>query len=89
MEQWRKEMYWILWKVFEALNGKYGADGKGEYTFINQAGKSVIHYALVYGGLISNLVEFSMGDESISSHMTALTASGNMLQTNLNVESIL
>jgi hypothetical protein len=24
--------------IFEILNGKYGADTKGEYTFINQVG---------------------------------------------------
>jgi hypothetical protein len=30
----------------EMLNGKYGEDTKGEYTLVNQLGKSVIDYAL-------------------------------------------
>jgi hypothetical protein len=34
------------------LNGKYGADTGGEFIFINQAGKSVIDYALVSEGLM-------------------------------------
>jgi hypothetical protein len=58
--------------TFENLNGKYGADTKGEYTFINQAGKSVIDYAVVSEGLINKLVEFKIGNKIINCHMPNL-----------------
>jgi hypothetical protein len=50
----------------------YGADTKGELTFISQAGKSVIDYAVASEGLIDNLVGFKIGNEIISSHMPLL-----------------
>jgi hypothetical protein len=58
--------------IFEISNGKYGTDTKGEYTFINQAEKSVVDYALSSEGLISNLVEFRIGSEVFSSHKPLL-----------------
>jgi hypothetical protein len=48
-----------------------------KYTFINHAGKSVV----VYVGLISTWVEFSIGNEITSSRL------GNMLQRNMNAGS--
>jgi hypothetical protein len=36
----------------DILNGKYRADSKGEFTFMSQAGKSVIDYAVASEGLI-------------------------------------
>jgi hypothetical protein len=33
-------------KMFEILNGKYGEDTKGYFTFVSQIGKSVVDYAL-------------------------------------------
>jgi hypothetical protein len=74
--------------VFEILNRKYGSDGNGEKTFINQAGKSVTDNVVVSEGLISNLVEFRIGNEFTSSHMPLLIVIGNMLQINVNMESI-
>jgi hypothetical protein len=32
---------------FEILNGKSGFDTRGDFTFIDKLGTSVIHYALV------------------------------------------
>jgi hypothetical protein len=58
--------------TFDILNWKYGADSKGEFTFISQAGKSVIDYAMVTEGLIGRLAEFKVGNEIISSHMPLL-----------------
>jgi hypothetical protein len=55
--------------MFEMLNGKYGEDAKGEYTFVNQLGKSVINYALMSEGILRDLVDFRIGMEIISSHM--------------------
>jgi exonuclease III len=66
--------------TFEILNGKYGADTNGEYTFINQAGKSVIDYAVVSEGLINKLVEFKIGNEIISCHMPLLVELGDTIQ---------
>jgi hypothetical protein len=53
----------------EMLNGKYGEDTKGEYTFVNQLGKSVIDYALMSEGTLRDFVDFRTGTEIISSHM--------------------
>jgi hypothetical protein len=33
--------------VFEILNGKYGEDTKGEFTFVSQTGKSVVQICLL------------------------------------------
>jgi hypothetical protein len=52
--------------IFEILNRKYGAGAKGEYTFINWAGNSVIDCALVMEGLIRYLVEFKIGSELLT-----------------------
>jgi hypothetical protein len=74
--------------IYEILNRKNGADTKGEYRFINEDGKSVIDYAVASESLISNLVGFRLGNETISSHMPLLTVIRNMLQRNVNIESI-
>jgi hypothetical protein len=63
--------------TFDILNGKYGADIKGEFTFISQTGKSAIDYAVGSEGLIDNLVEFKVGNEVVSSHMPLLIEIGN------------
>jgi hypothetical protein len=42
--------------ILEILSGEYGADIKGESTFINHAEKSAIGYEIVSEGLISNSV---------------------------------
>jgi hypothetical protein len=34
-------------QAFHILNSKYGSDMVGDFTFINQLGRSVIDYALV------------------------------------------
>jgi hypothetical protein len=73
--------------TFAILNGKYEADTKGEYTFISQAGKSVIDYAVVSEGLINNLVEFRIGNEIISSHMPLLTEIGNITQRKASMKA--
>jgi hypothetical protein len=41
-------------QAFHILNGKYGSDTVGEFTFINQLRRSVIDYALVSEGLVGN-----------------------------------
>jgi hypothetical protein len=74
--------------IFEILNEKYGADTKGEYTFINQAGKGVIDYALLSERLISGSVEFRTCNEIIINHMPLLAVTESMLQRNVNTESI-
>jgi hypothetical protein len=38
--------------MLEMLNGKYGEDTKGKYTFVNQLGKSFIDYALMSEGIL-------------------------------------
>jgi hypothetical protein len=73
---------------FDILNGKYGADSKGGFMFISQAGKSVIDYAVASEGLIDNLVEFKIGNEIISSHMPLLIEIGNVILRNVNTEFI-
>lgn len=37
-------------------------DTKGEYTFFNQTGKSTIDFVLVSESLLSNLIEFRIGN---------------------------
>jgi hypothetical protein len=41
-------------------------------TSVNQLGTRVIHYALVSGGIISNIEDFKAGVAIISSHMPFL-----------------
>jgi hypothetical protein len=55
--------------MLEMLNGKYREDMTGEYTFVNQLGKSVIDYALISESILRDLVNFKIGTEIISSHM--------------------
>jgi hypothetical protein len=74
--------------TFDILNGKYGADTKGEFTFISQAGKSVIDYAVASEGLIDKLVGFKIGNEIISSHMPLLIEIGKVILKNGNTEFI-
>jgi hypothetical protein len=57
-------------------------------NFINQAGKSVIDYAVVSEGLINNLVEFKIGNEIISSHMPLLIEIGNIMQRKASTKAI-
>jgi hypothetical protein len=52
----------------------------GEFTFINQLGRSVIDYTLVLEGLIGNLIDFKIGTELISSHMHLSVVLGNVLE---------
>jgi hypothetical protein len=40
----------------EIVNGKYGSDTEGEFTFVNQLGNSVIDYVLVSDGIICSAV---------------------------------
>jgi exonuclease III len=65
--------------TFDILNGKYGVDSKGKFTFINQVRKSFIDYAVASEGLRDNLVEFKIGNEIISSHMPLLIELGNAI----------
>jgi hypothetical protein len=74
--------------TFDILNGKYGADSRGEFTFISQAGKSVIDYAVASEGLINNLVGVKIGNEIISSHMPLLIEIGNVILRKGNTEFI-
>jgi hypothetical protein len=74
--------------TFDILNGKYGADSKGEFTFISHSGKSVIDYAVASEGLIDNLGGFKIGNEIISSHMPLLTEIGNVILRNVNTQFI-
>jgi hypothetical protein len=74
--------------TFDILNWKYGADSKGEFTFISQAGKRVTDYAVASEGLIDTLVEFKIGNEIISTHMPLLIEIGNVILRNVNTEFI-
>jgi hypothetical protein len=56
--------------VFEILNGKYGEDTKGEFTFVSQIDKSVVDCAVMSEGLLLDLVDFRVGEEVISCHMS-------------------
>lgn len=55
---------------FQILNGNFGSDTRGDFTFINKLDSSVIDYALAYEGLINN--RFKNGVEIISSHMSLI-----------------
>jgi hypothetical protein len=68
----------------EMLNGKYGEDMKGEYTFVNQLSKSVIDYALMYEGTLRDLVDFRIGTEIISSHMPLTITLRSILDSEKN-----
>jgi exonuclease III len=63
----------------EILNGKYGSDAGGEFTFVNQLGSSVIDYVLASDGIICNVMDFKVGVEIISSHMPLLVEFENIM----------
>jgi hypothetical protein len=65
--------------MLEMLNGKYGEDMKGEYTFVKQLGKSVIDYALMSEVILRDLVDFRIGTEIIISHMPLTITIRNVL----------
>jgi hypothetical protein len=73
---------------FEILNGKYGSDTGGEFTFVNQLGSSVIDYALAFDGIICN-VDFKVGVEIISSHMPLLVELENIMEGKLTQNHML
>jgi hypothetical protein len=73
-------------QAFHILNGKYGSNMVGDFTFINQLGRSVMDYTLVSEGLIGNLIDFRIGTELISSHMLLSVVLGNMLEDSVVME---
>jgi hypothetical protein len=79
-------------QAFHILNGKYGCDTVGEFTFINQLGRSVIDYAVVSEGLMGNLIDFKIGTELISSHMLLSVALEDIVvmepRKNVSVSSV-
>jgi hypothetical protein len=68
----------------EMLNGKYGEDTKGEYTFVNLLGKSVTDYTLMSEGTLRDFVDFRTGTEIISSHMPLTITLRSMLDLEEN-----
>jgi hypothetical protein len=73
-------------QAFHILNGKYGSDAVGEFTFINQLGRSVVDYVLVSEGLIGNLIDVRIGAELISSHIPLSVVLGNVLEDSVVME---
>jgi hypothetical protein len=73
-------------QAFHILNDRYGSGLVGDFTFINQLGRSVIDYALVLEGLIGNLIDFKIGTELISSHMPLSVVLGNVLEDSIVME---
>jgi hypothetical protein len=57
---------------FEILNGKFGSDTRGDFTFINKLGSGAIDYALAYEGIINKILDFNIAVEIISGHMLLL-----------------
>jgi hypothetical protein len=58
----------------------------GDFTRINQLGRSVIDNALVLDGLIGNLIDFRIGTELISSHTPLSVVLGDVFEDNLVME---
>jgi hypothetical protein len=56
----------------EILNGNFGSDIWGEFTFISMIGSSVTDYALMVVGLLDRCKDFRIGDEILSSHLPLL-----------------
>ena len=52
MQRGRKLIEFCELKNFEILNGKFGLDIRGEFTFINKQGSSVIDYTLASEGIL-------------------------------------
>jgi hypothetical protein len=65
---------------FETLNGKFGSDIRGEFTFINKQSSSIIDYTLASEGILRHIVDFKIGVEVISTHMPLLTELDNTIQ---------
>lgn len=59
--------------MLQTLNGKYGEDTKGEYTFVNQKGKSVVDYSAMSEGILRDLMDFRIGTEIINNHIPLTT----------------
>jgi hypothetical protein len=59
-------------KYASKVKWKYGVDTKGEYTFVNQLGKSVVDHTLMSEGILSDVVGFRVETEIFSSHMPSM-----------------
>jgi hypothetical protein len=69
------------------LNGKYGSDTVGEFTFVNQLGSRVIDNALASDGIICNVIDFKVEVEIISSPMSLLAELENIMEGEVNTKS--
>jgi hypothetical protein len=50
---------------FDILNGKFGSDIRGEFTFINKQGSTMIDYTLVSEGILRNIIDCKIGVEVV------------------------
>jgi hypothetical protein len=62
------------------LNGKFGSDIRGEFTFISKQHSSVIDYTLASEGLLKHIIDFRIGVEVISTHMPLVIELDNIIQ---------
>ena len=74
----------------EILNGKYGQDKEGEFTFVSRLGSSVIDLALVSKGIVENLKDFQIENRTESNHFpiklsVKINRSGNSKSSNNNI----
>jgi hypothetical protein len=48
-------------KNFKILNGRFRSETRGEFTFVNKLGSSVIDYALTAESVVNNILDFKIG----------------------------
>jgi hypothetical protein len=84
LQRGRKLIEFCELKNFEILNGKFGLDIRGEFTFINKQGNSVIDYTLASEGILRHILDFKIGVEVISTHMPLLIELDNIVQDRNN-----
>lgn len=73
---------------FETLNGNFGSDIRGEFTYTSAIGSSVIDYALMTVGLLDRCRDFRVGDEILNSHFPLLVTLRDKAEAQVEITKV-